>query len=108
MTKQTKVRRARKWIRDMQKVLPTDRLVYLSAKQTKNWGDVGLTKRGYEIRLDWTQTWEVLEKWVLPHEYAHCRVWGRLQAISESHDVHLDVEVGIVNRAAEIVASYEE
>ncbi len=92
----------------MQKLLPTIMRAYISAKQPKDWGDVGRMKRGFEIRLDWTQTWEVLEMWVLPHEYAHARVWGRLQAVSESHDVHLDVEVGIVKKAAAIVASYEE
>ena len=108
MLKSLKIRKARRWLKDMQKVLPTTMTVYLSSKHPKDWGEVGKTKKGYEIRLDWNQTWEVLEKWVLPHEYAHCRVWGRLQAKSEDHDHHLYIEVGVVDKAAKTVASYED
>ena len=108
MLKPQKVKKARRWIRDIQKVLPTSMRTYLSTKPTQDWGEVRKTKRGYEIRLDWNQTWEVLEKWTLPHEYAHCRVWGRLQAESEDHDPHLYIEVWAVDKAAQTVASYED
>jgi hypothetical protein len=49
-----------------------------------------------------------MERWILPHEYAHARVWGRLQAKSEAHDGHLYLEIGVVEKAAGIVAEYED
>lgn len=108
MLKTEKIKKARKWIRDMQKVLPTATRVYISAKETEDWGDIGRTKRGLEIRLNWDHPWETLERWILPHEYAHARVWGRLQAGNEDHDGHLYLEIGVVDHAAGICAAYEE
>ena len=92
----------------MQKVLPTTERVILSTKDHEYWGDTGKTKKGFNIRINWNHVYPVIERWILPHEYAHCRVWGRLQAESEAHDGHFYLEIGIVEKAAGIVAEYEE
>lgn len=107
MTKQTKVRRARKWLRDMQKVLPTAAPVYISARYTDPFGDCRRTRRGFEIRLDWTQPWDILAGFLLPHEYTHARVWGRLQSGNLDHDGHFWLELGVVTDASDIIPYHE-
>ena len=108
MDKAQKVKLARKWIRDIQRILPADMPITLSTGTTKKWGEVGKTKKGYKVWLNWDVSWETLKTWVLPHEYAHCRVWGRLQAKMEDHDPHLYLEIRNVDIAAQNLEGYED
>ena len=91
----------------MQKILPTSRLTYLSARNPDEWGVCTKTLRGFELRVDWLQSWDVIRTFLLPHEYAHARVWGRLQIGNEAHDEHFYLELGVVDRAAGTIPPHE-
>ena len=82
-------------------MLPTTLKVTLSTKETKEWGGCKLVKNGCQIQINWKQGWEVIETFLLPHEYAHVRAWGRMQAGIESHDDHYYLELKRVDDAAE-------
>ncbi len=105
MTKDQKVRKAHRWVRDMQLVLPTTAPVYVSARDVTGdgYGSCEKKVKGFELRVLWIYPWEIIRDFLLPHEYAHARVWGRLQAGTRDHDAHFDIELGVVDREAEEV-----
>ncbi len=108
MTKQEKVKKARKWVRDIQKVLPSCQPVTLTGRPTTSrWGATQKTRKGFNIYVNWDWSWAVIETWILPHEYAHTRVWGRIQSLNEDHDGHFHLEVGVVDEAADLLPVHE-
>jgi hypothetical protein len=111
MTKQQKIKLTRRKLRGLQKTLPTALPVTISAKKTDSfWGETRLVKNktAAAILINWDHDWEVISSWILPHEYAHVRVWGRLQAGNLDHDGHFWLETGIVTKASDLYDSYED
>ena len=108
-TKPEKLKAARKWVRDLQKILPCCEKVYVvAADPNEEWGECVKRRRGFEIAIDWSQTMDVIETFLLPHEYTHSRVWGRLQLGNHSHDGHFDLELGVVIKAADTMYPHED
>lgn len=91
-------------------ILPTADRVILLTKGTGEWGKCDQRAPGkiFEIKINWTQTWEVIETWMLPHEYAHARAWGRLQAGISDHDDHYYLELKRVDDAAQTAWAHTE
>lgn len=58
------------------------------------------------MRFNWNYPWFVLHEWLIPHEYTHARVWGRLQAQMSDHDAHFGVELMVVEAAMDSLPSY--
>ena len=87
----------------MQIALPCSDYVYISRKDfpEQAYGTCDKLGRGFEIRLDWSLPWPIIRDHALPHEYAHARVWGRLQAGTKDHDSHFWIEVGVVTEVLE-------
>lgn len=107
-TKSEKLKTARKWVRDMQKVLPCSERVYvIAADPDEGMGECGKRRRGFEIAIDWDHRWDVIVNFLLPHEYAHARVWGRMQMGNNNHDGHFYLELGVVDKASLTLAPHE-
>lgn len=94
----------------MRLVLPTADRVILSTEDTDEWGKCKRTHPSgvYRIKLNWTVDWEVIETWMLPHEYAHARAWGRIQAGISDHDDHYYLELKRVDDAAQALWAHTE
>ena len=94
----------------MRKVLPTADRVTLSTKGTTEWGICSKrpASKVFTIKINWTKSWDVIETWMLPHEYAHARAWGRIQAGMNEHDDHYYLELRRVDIAAETTWAHTE
>jgi len=93
----------------MQTILPCTESVHFSAKTPPGdaHGTCSKTSRGFVVRVNLEYPWEVICDWLLPHEYTHARVWGRLQSGTRDHDAHFGVELMIVEDEASNLASYD-
>ncbi len=59
-----------------------------------NVSDAGFTGKSYVMRLREGLTYiEAVD--AIMHEYAHFRVWGRLQAMTYEHDAHWGIEYAL-------------
>lgn len=95
---------ARETVRDLQMVLPCAYPVKLGKPFTRgdDIADTEFTGKSYIIRVRERITMEEalasVVRDAIMHEYAHARVWGRLQAMTGDHDGHWGMEYARVYR----------
>ena len=97
MAKPCKKSEAREALSILKARVPTAYPVKMGKPLAKNHEDVShanFTGKSYVMRLREGLTHIEMVDAVL-HEYAHFRVWGRLQAMTYSHDAHWGVEYAL-------------